>query len=280
MKTSIIIGFCACIIELSSAQLYPTSPMGIGNGSSTNVGIGTQTPVSLLSLKGDYGINIEPLSGGPVNFYLTSNSANNIIGINARTKTGAWEIPDTNKPSSFIDFSTYSVNNPYYGGIAFFTRTAGASGIGSEKMVLLNNGNVGVGTTNPISEFQTNNGYQKITLGKVPSQYSQALGWASHYIGFNVARNSTGWIVNPDGAHNGGSMMLGDTFGQFKIVSIPSTSGTSDQTLTEGQINQNTKFLIDASGNVGIGLGTTPRSPLEVRVTGDNNTVQTGMIIQ
>ncbi|MBI1767425.1 MAG: hypothetical protein HYR67_03510 [Bacteroidetes bacterium] len=114
-----------------------------------NVGIGTTNPSSILSVKGDYGLSIEPSSSGPVSFYVTSNSADNIIGVNARTKIGSWEIPDNSKPSSFIDFSTYNVNNPYYGGIAFYTRNSGASGIGSEKMVLLNNGNVGIGNTSP-----------------------------------------------------------------------------------------------------------------------------------
>jgi hypothetical protein len=117
-----------------------------GNG---NVGIGDLNPFSKLAIKGDFNVALEPSSGGPVYFYITTNSANNIIGVNARTKTGLWDIPDTSKPSSFIDFSTYNVNNPYYGGIAFFTRGSGASGIGSEKMVLLNNGNVGIGTTTP-----------------------------------------------------------------------------------------------------------------------------------
>ena len=105
------------------------------------------------------------------------------------------------------------------------------------------------------------------------------MGWGSQYIGLNLARDSQGWLANSDGGHNGGSMILGDQFGQFRIVTVPS-SGAADQYLTESQINQNTKFMISSSGNVGIGQGGVPRSPLEVLVTGNNNTVQTGLIIQ
>src|SRR5260221_9723314 len=120
--------------SLTNSQFMAYERMRINaNG---NVGIGTTSPTSMLSVKGDYGVNIEPLSGGPVNFYITSNSANNVIGVNARTKYGAWEIPDSNKPSSFLDFSTYNSNNPYYGGMAFFTRGGGTSGIGTEKLVI------------------------------------------------------------------------------------------------------------------------------------------------
>lgn len=140
-------------------------------------------------------------------------------------------------------------------------------------------GNVGVGTINPISDLQVNNGTQKVSIGKVPNQNSQGLGWASNYIGFNISKAVDGWIADNDGAHNGGSMIFGDPFGQFRIISVPST-GAFVQSVTDDQINQNTKFIVNANGNVGIGLGTIPRSPLEVRVTGDNNSVQTGLIIQ
>jgi len=91
------------------ALYYPL----IFNPNGGNVGIGTITPASTLSIKGGYGINIEPASGSPLHFYIATNSADNIIGVNARTKSGTWEIPDNSKPSTFLDFSTYTVNNPY-----------------------------------------------------------------------------------------------------------------------------------------------------------------------
>jgi hypothetical protein len=112
------------------------------------VSIGTSNTFGQVTIAGDYGIAVEPSTSSTQYFYIASNSADNIIGVNARTKIGAWEIPDPSKPSSFLDFSTY--NNPasaYYGGIAFFTRASGASGIGTEKVTILNNGNVGIGTT-------------------------------------------------------------------------------------------------------------------------------------
>jgi hypothetical protein len=136
------------------------------------------------------------------------------------------------------------------------TNTAGGSGGSSQWVTTGSNisfgtGNVGIGTNSPVSELQVNSGPLKISLGRVPGQYSQALGWSNQFIGLNLARNSTGWIAHTDGANNGGSMLLGDIFGNLKVVNVPS-SGASDQVLNESQINSNTKFVVNSNGNVGI----------------------------
>ena len=47
---------------------------------------------------------------------------------------------------------------------------------GTPKMTINRNGTVGIGTISPISELQINNSYQKISLGKVPPQFSKV--WA------------------------------------------------------------------------------------------------------
>jgi hypothetical protein len=121
-----------------------------------NVGIGTTSPDAKLNIAGDYNIHLEPSSGGPVNYYITTNSANNIIGANIRTKVGTWNVPNQALPSSGIDFDMYSINNLIYGGINFGTRLAGeASNTLTSRMVILNNGNVGIGTTSPSVKLQS-----------------------------------------------------------------------------------------------------------------------------
>jgi len=136
--------------------------------------------------------------------------------------------------------------------MAFFTRTAGATGVGTEKMVILNNGNVGVGTTSPVSQFQVNGDAQRTSFGNVPQANRQTMGWVTQYIGFNLSRETSGWSTYSDGVNNGASMILADPFGNLKIVNV-SSSGNSTRYLTETQINDNTKFIISPSGNVGVG---------------------------
>ncbi|WP_438422276.1 hypothetical protein [Aquimarina macrocephali] len=122
------------------------------------LGIGIISPLDAkLHIKGDYNIRIDPSQGISPFYYITSNSANNIIGTNIRTKFGAWDVPDKTKPSSYIDFDTYNINNPTYGGISFLTRTAGdQSDLGSKKMTILNNGNIGIGTISPDMKLTVN----------------------------------------------------------------------------------------------------------------------------
>ena len=116
-----------------------------------NVGIGTTAPSTDLAVRDtNYGISVLPAAGSDTVYntlYISNNSANRIIGSNIETKVGTWTIPNNTYASSWIDFSGSSPN--YLGDIFFNTRAAGDVTIGSAKMVILNAGNVGIGTSDP-----------------------------------------------------------------------------------------------------------------------------------
>jgi hypothetical protein len=134
-------------IRVSAQEIYV-----VGN----KVGIGTNTPVDAkLHVWGDYNLRLDPLAGTSPYFYVTTNSADNIIGTNIRTKTGTWNVPVLSKTSAFINFPTYGVGNALDGSILFMTRTAGLqSNTGLARMTILNNGNVGIGTNSPSSKLE------------------------------------------------------------------------------------------------------------------------------
>jgi hypothetical protein len=158
MKKQILCSLLLCNMLLRiDGQIYTPDKSIDGSSGSTNVGIGIIPDQAKLHVLGDYNLRIEPSSGSSTYYYITTNSANNIIGTNIRTKVGAWNVPDKTQPSAYIDFSTYSINNPTYGGITFLTRSAGdQSDLGSIKMSMLNNGYVGIGITNPQNKLDVN----------------------------------------------------------------------------------------------------------------------------
>ena len=208
--------------------------------SNGNVGIGTTSPDSMLNIKGDYNIHLEPSGGSPVNYYLTSNSANNIIGVNIRTKTGVWNVPNQSKASSGIDFSTYELDGSA-GSINFGTRPAGeASTTLTSRMIILNNGNMGIGTTSPQDKLHvvmnsTSNGYG-VSIAAVNSGGSGSQPAVAYLDSSNSRRWSAGIDVSSD---------------SFRLTNA---SGI-------------TKFFINQAGNVGIG-NTSPAQNLVVQSGG------------
>jgi len=116
--------------------------------------------------------------------------------------------------------------------VAIFAITAGAMA----QMKVTNNGNVGIGTNNPLEKFQ---------IGDI---------WTFHnggnkYIGRNVRYNIS---VNP--AHNerianGSTSLL--SFGDGTISFETAGYGTAGS-----QVNTTGRLILDANGNVGIGVNT------------------------
>jgi hypothetical protein len=249
------------ILTIAGSTAFAQWLSGVPSNSlyySGNVGIGTNSPVSNLSLKGDYGLNVEPLINGPVNFYVTSNSADNIIAVNARTKSGAWDIPDQSKPSSYMDLSTNSIS-PYYGGISFFTRAAGASGYGTEKMTILNNGNIGIGTTSPLSNLSVKGDFginiEPLTNG--PTNFYVTSNSSDNIIAVNARTKYGAWEI-PDSSKPSSYMDLSTN------SSSPYYGGISFFTRVAGASGNGTeKMTLLNNGNVGIGT-TSPDAKLAV----------------
>jgi hypothetical protein len=244
MKSRILLLLLLVAITNSYAQ-WNTNGTHIYNSNTGNVGIGDVNPFTKLAIKGDFNIGLEPSAGGPTYFYITTNSANNIIGVNARTRYGLWDIPDPSKPSSFIDFSTYNVNNPYYGGIAFFTRGLGTSGIGTEKMVLLNSGNVGIGTTTPRGKFDVDGAGDIYLSDDVNAGTAQSIFLPGHI------------YISP---YNEGNI----SYLQARRADNSGTTSLRLRTYNAGSLTE--AMHIEGNGNVGIGT-TNPNQKLTVNGT-------------
>jgi hypothetical protein len=109
------------------------------NPNGGNVGIGTNSPGEKLEVNGSFKIGnlkIQNANGGR-------------IGFNRNTANG--DIYDSN-------FAAFQINGAYSGAdfMAFEAYTSG--GVGTDAMVIKDNGNVGIGTTNPEVKLEVNGG--------------------------------------------------------------------------------------------------------------------------
>ena len=105
-------------------------------------------------------------------------------------------------------------------------------------------GKVGIGTVNPISDFQLGNYNTKLSLGNASSP---DLNWGTSYIGFNAARSAGTWTIHGDNLHNGGAVIYGDIIGNIYFVPI-ANNGATAQTLTDLQIKSKIAFSVSALG--------------------------------
>lgn len=154
--------------------------------------------------------------------------------------------------------------------------------LGSERLRVLANGNVGIGTSAPTerlevrgnAHFRGSAPAQAATIGEAGG--SSGLGWAAGFLGFNSVRNAatSNWTLSADGANNGGSVVYGTVNGVLRFVTTAST-GNSVQTLTDAQVAANTRMVINAAGDVGIGT-TSPQAALDVRASGSNAQIKFG----
>lgn len=89
------------------------------------------------------------------------------------------------------------------------------------------------------------------------SAAGQSLNWGTSYLGFNARRQNNTWLLNTDGANNGGGVIWGNVAGDIYFAGVPST-GAAAKDLPDAQINSNhTHMVIKGDGNVGIGTKNT-----------------------
>jgi len=134
----------------------------------------------------------------------------------------------------------------------------------SEKVRILSNGNVGIGTTNPIAPL-TVYGANDTTFDNISN---------ATFIGTDAYNSNAGAGIIFGGRYNSGNDVT--TFGQISIIKENNTDGDYGGALTLGTRAAGTssstpmeKMRITSVGNVGIGI-TSPNCALHIE--GNNNT--------
>ncbi len=176
------------------------------------VGIGTSSPLWSLH---------EQSVSGPGSIGLTGSDF-----VNGSAGSGFYM--QTNSASSYSFLQSFNSGNSVIGNFALNP----------------DGGNVGIGTTNPLSTLQVDDGCTKASIGDASGA---ALNYGTSYLGFNASRTAAGWILNADTVHNGGGVMYTSINGDMYFAPIAST-GSSNQTLSDTDIKNKITFRIAADG--------------------------------
>ncbi|PKP44949.1 MAG: hypothetical protein CVT95_09985 [Bacteroidetes bacterium HGW-Bacteroidetes-12] len=213
-----------------------------GVGCPASVGIGTDTPVAALDVRGagffqGLGVNTTP-------------TINEMIKINNTTNRTGIEITN-NHPTAFaLKYGIKNiVNNPNTIAYAVTDQITN-----QDVFVVMGDGKTGIGTANPEDDLQIRSGSTKLVVG---SSGGHDLVYGTSYIGFNASRqNGSTWQTSDDTQHNGGSVIYGDIFGSIIFSTIPtepSPASGGQTNIPDATIKTNTRLFIHKDGNVGIG---------------------------
>jgi len=200
--------FCA-MLAILCAQLHAQST-GIYVNSSNNVGIGTTTPASPLTVSTAANVKFELAGGANQNAMLfdSANGGDQFEFYEAAPRFGIWDVTNS-----------------------------------ADRLVILNNGNVGIGTTNPgtMLEIDQNGTAYNIGLG----------GWWS---GFRTTAQTGlfGFQQNDRACFGLGGNVYNIGF-SANAMGIMNGSTTAEDIYLINRNNPGTGFLVlKASGNVGI----------------------------
>jgi len=205
-----------------------------------NVGIGTTSPTSILNVVSATSNTVDAVES-QLRIINTTSGKFATLGFSSN---------DTDGQHGRAGLSAgYAGSGTYAGFLAFFTRTNG--GAFSERMRILTDGNVGIGTTNPSTKLHVFGSYPQVTISGTGGGGNRGIslvdGNATKYNFFVGAQNN----VN----------------NAFEITPSTAAGGTTYSTPA---------VVINSSGNVGIGT-TNPSMLLHV---GESKAGNTGITVQ
>jgi hypothetical protein len=220
------------------------------NQNGGNVGIGTTSPIAKLHVEGNtyVGTNQIQFQGASSGINRIQSFAGNVFG--------KWQFK-----TSFDDIILDAGEN------ANNLRKINFRIGGSDKMLITENGNVGIGVTNPQSKLEVSAG-NRLAVGftYVDNTIDLDNGYTRSSIGSNAYwdSNTNLWNVTAIGA-NDFSAMIHPNGNGLAFITAPS-DGNASKTLTNSQFMAFERMRISSNGNVGIGT-TVPDTKLAVKGT-------------
>lgn len=235
--------------------------------STGNLGIASTSPGSLLSLGTSNGIN----------FSLATSTFNSTGGINLASGCFALQ-------GNCLSLGSLGLAGTQ-GQVAYFNGTNTA--VGTSSLFIATNGRVGVGTTSPSTKLDVYNGTLRLSSSN-SSYYTDFINAVDTNNAFRIQQNgfdvfhvtsagsrtsigSANAVLRVDSAgaksyFETGNVGVGSTTPWAKLA-ITNT-GTAPSFIVEDSTSPDTTpFIIDASGNVGVGIA--PGAKLEVSQSGD-----------
>ena len=115
-------------------------------------------------------------------------------------------------------------------------------------------GRVGIGDGDPLAPLHV---FGESRFG---TSYGQRLGqhgsaandFLFGHFGFNFGWDGSNWSSSNDGFNNGGGLIASAANGDLRFFTFP-TTGSTDQSISDGNLNDNLRLFIDKFGNVGVG---------------------------
>jgi hypothetical protein len=232
------------------ASIGTVTPLGnLHVHTSTNQNLLARGAASLSGGVSLYSVNdansaTAPMEFGASQFLFAGGS----FGINTTTPLGNFDTKlATNQHIQFVP----NVNGGYFGAagiVCINDANTAYTPLGFyASNYYFGGGNIGIGTDNPISLFQVDDGCTKANIGDASGP---GLNYGTSYLGFNAARSGTSWTMHSDGGNNGGGLIYSDIFGNMNFAAIVSTASASNQVLSDATVKGKIYMQITKTGTV------------------------------